>query len=624
MRVFSGSLEAFQHMLWDNELFLEMDKAFIGAVGHSTSPAERASWRASLPRLDHVARLANLPPDVHVVLEERVPYFSQRIDACLFGHTVDGTPHAVIVELKGWGEAKATDAGNVATYIGGGLHDKPHPSAQVFAYKGHLEDYRRAFQGGERIGLGSCAYCHNYPGIIPDEGLFHPQFDALRADAPTFGERDARILAKYLDVRLRHGKGAGIVDNYDRAGIGPSKSLIRHAGEMISRQGVFRLLDEQLAAANEIVRAIARATERKRRQVILVRGGPGTGKSVVALNALGEVLRKELIVYLVSGSSAFTHGMRNILGDRLAGQIRFTDFFWNKPDSADVIIVDEGHRIRARSVPKVRGHLRPTIGQVDELICAAKVSVFLVDENQIISPDEVGEPAVIQAAAARLGAEFHAFTLTGQFRCAGSAAYVDWLDDVLGLVPERQGLRLHSPLGFDFDIMETPDELLTWVRKANFAAPNSARLLAGWCWPWSDPLADGLVNDIVIDAFRFPWESKHGKRPPPGIPAAKDWALHPGGVDQAGTVYSVQGFETQHVGVIMGPDLVVRDGQWVAEPRRNFSNGLRAKPATVAMPYLKRIYRTLLSRPSASCRVYSTDAETRLYLRRYVQRGQLG
>jgi hypothetical protein len=553
---------------------------------------------------------------VHITLEERIPYFSKRIDACLFGHTEDGTPHTVIIELKGWGGAKALASGNVETFIGGSVREEPHPSAQAYGYQKHLEDFRRAFQGDSRIGLASCAYCHNYPGIIPDEGLFHPRFDALRADTPTFGERDAALFARYLSVRLRRGHGAPVMEAYDRAGIGPSQSLIDHAGQMIREQNVFRLLDDQIAANNEINRAIGRASERHSKQVVLVRGGPGTGKSVLALNALGELLRRGFPeVYLVSGSAAFTHGLRRVLGRRLTGQVKFTDFCWDAvPDSIDALIVDEAHRIRAKSLPKVPGPLRPRIPQVDELIRAARLSVFFVDENQIISPDEVGEPALIEAAAIRQGAAFSAFTLSGQFRCNGSVTYLDWLDDLLDLADDRKGLKLVVPVGFDFDVMHSPHDVLAWVRSANRAKPNSARLLAGWCWKWSDPLPDRLVDDIVIGDFRFPWESKLNKKPPPGIPEAKYWALDPAGVGQAGTVYSVQGFEMDHAGVIIGPDLVIRGGTWVADPRKNFRNGLRAKRPDIALPYLKRIYRTLLSRPMRSCRVFSTDDETREYI----------
>jgi DUF2075 family protein len=123
-----------------------------------------------------------------------------------------------------------------------------------------------------------------------------------------------------------------------------------------------------------------------------------------------------------------------------------------------------------------------------------------------------------------------------------------------------------------------------------------------------------LVDDIQIGDFHFPWESKNNKRSPPGIPEAKHWAIDPAGVDQAGTVYSVQGFETSHVGVIFGPDLVVRNGTWFAQPEMNYSNGLRKRSPDDALPYLKRIYRTLLSRPMESCSVFWMDAETEAYI----------
>lgn len=620
MRVFSGTLDTFQRKILLNEIFRDLEERFPHVVGHTVAPGEASAWRGSLPRLEAAMRLAELRGDVHVTLEETIPYYSKRIDACLFGHNCDGKPQAVIVELKGWTEARARSDTAVDTFVGGGERPAPHPSAQVAAYHQHLLDYRKAFQPPSEMAISSCAYCHNYPGIEPDEGLFHHCFDQIRDHSPTFGERDAEVLARYLRARLERGLGTAVLEAYDRRGIGPSRSLVDHAQQMIRDQGVFRLLDEQLIANDAIIRAAAAASrKRSKRQVILVRGGPGTGKSVIALNTLGEMLRRGLTVAMVSGSSAFTHGMRRILGDRVAGQIRFTDFFWDKPDAFDVLVIDEAHRIRAKSEPKVVKARRPTISQVEELIRAARVVVFFADENQIISPAEVGEPQIIRETAKRMGAEFQEFLLAGQFRCNGSASYLEWLDDLFGLV-DPVGLKLVVPTAFDFKLVDSPHELLDEVVSKNASKPNSARLLAGWCWPWSDPRPDGLAGDIVIGDFRFPWESKSGKRPPPGIPEAKHWAIDPAGVGQAGTVYSVQGFEMGHVGVIIGPDLVVRDGRWVAAPRKNYSNSLRAKPPEVALPYLKRIYRTLLSRPTQSCSVYCVDEETRLYVAAHTVR----
>jgi hypothetical protein len=321
--------------------------------------------------------------------------------------------------------------------MGGQVVIEPHPSSQAHGYHDHLLDFCRAFQSGSPLLLSSCAYCHNYSGQPPDGGLFHPQFDEIRAMSPTFGERHATELAEFLRARLAGGSGEGILNRYDSEGLGPSKLLIAHADEMIRRQNVFRLLDEQLAANNAIMRALRDATKRtQKKKVILVRGGAGTGKSIIALNALGETLRRQLQVYFVSGSGAFTSGIRRLLGRRLEGLVRFTDYFWNFGDnSVDVLIVDEAHRIRHRSSPRVPRAQRPQIGQTEELIRAARVILFFADEHQIISPDEVGEPDVIRDVASQLGTDFEEYALVSQFRCNGSSSYLEWLSDVLGLYP---------------------------------------------------------------------------------------------------------------------------------------------------------------------------------------------
>jgi hypothetical protein len=565
-------------------------------------------------------RLANLPLDIWISAEERVPYFAKRIDAALFGYDAAGRPNMVIVELKGWVEAEALSDGNVQTRLNGNLVSELHPSAQVGAYHQHLADFCKALQSTSPVILSSCAYCYNYASSVPDEGLFHPQFDDCRAHSPTFASRDAHAFADFLRARLSGGRGEQVLAQFDREGLGPSKQLITHAGEMIKRQDVFRLLDEQLVANNAIVGAVRNAARGGRKRVILVHGGAGTGKSVIALNTLGEVLRKDLRTYFVTGSAAFTNGVRKVLGRRLEGLIRFTDYFWNFPEnSVDVLIVDEAHRMRTRSTPRVPTAQRPQIGQIEELIRTARVTVFFADENQIISPSEIGEPTAISSAAASVGARFDEHRLRSQSRCNGSDAYLEWLDDLFDL-PSSQGMKLIVPTGFNFKVVDSPHELLSEVRKKNAGSPNSARLVAGWCWPWSNPNPDGtLVEDIEIDDFRFPWEAKNGSKPAPGIPEAKWWAVDPAGVNQAGTVYSVQGFEAPHVGVIIGRDLVIEGGRWAAFPSRNYSNSLRRQPPDLALPYLKRIYRTLLSRAMDSCSVYCVDEETREHIRSRIE-----
>jgi hypothetical protein len=145
MSVFSASLEEFQRKVMTNQIFRDLEAGFRGVVGHTVARSEASSWRGSLPRLEAALRLAELRGDVHVTLEERIPYFSKRMDACLFGHDQEGSPYTVVVELKGWTDAEARDDVSVETFLGGAERIEPHPSAQVQGYHQHLVDYRRAF-----------------------------------------------------------------------------------------------------------------------------------------------------------------------------------------------------------------------------------------------------------------------------------------------------------------------------------------------------------------------------------------------------------------------------------------------------------------------------------------------
>jgi type I restriction system adenine methylase HsdM len=599
-----------------NRLFSDLESAYVQSTGRNPSVAKRDAWTHGLPRLSGVLELCDLPESVYVGLEVQVPYYSKRVDLVLYGHEAEGRPSMMLVELKQWSELdSAAEDGRLSVRMRTGLVPVVHPSLQVQGYRRHLANVVRAFQNEPRVQLSGCVYAYNYTG--PPGPLSDAQYSAALAEAPLFCATDAERLAGFIKARLCRGRGAEVIDRIRREGLAPSQLFIEKASELTVRQDVFTLLDEQIPAQRSILAALGRAIRTKRKSIILVEAGPGTGKSVIALDALGHALGKKRSAFLVSGSAAFTHGMRRLLGSKRASLVQFTDFFWKHAEnSVDVLIVDEAHRIRARSTPRVVAAQRPKISQLEELVRAARVTVLFMDTNQIIEPDEVGDPQQVEALAQRLRIKLDRHQLKSQFRCDGSDEYLRWTDELFGLTSGEEIRTLRSPRTFDFGVMESPHEVLRWVRERNSVEPHSARLTAGWCWPWSDPGADGtLVNDIVIEDFAFPWELKNGRRGKPGVPEAKHWAVDPAGAEQAGTVYSVQGFEFRHVGVLMGPDLVIRDGRWVANPTANFRNSIRGKSSEVASVYLRRIYRALFTRALRGARVFSVDAETRAFIR---------
>ena len=349
---------------------------------------------------------------------------------------------------------------------------------------------------------------------------------------------------------------------------------------------------------------------------IVVEGVIGVGKTTLA-----ELLSKGQTVFHATGSAAFTRTLRKLVGTRAASHFKFfnSDLFKHKvvaENSVDVLICDEAHRIRQDGnswrTPK---HLKSEIPQIEELIRAAKVSIFFVDDNQVVRPKEVGSSKMIREAAAKYSAQVFEYELTTQFRCSGSNSYLDWVDDLLGII-ESKDRKLSKHEKMEFKIFDSPQALYDAIRIKNEAKPNTARLVAGFCWPWSDPKEDGtLKKDVVIGDFAMSWEGKDGFKLAKGIPPAPLWAYDPDGVDQIGSIYTIQGFEFDYVGVIIAKDLVYNPekGAWEGHSENSSDSEIKQAKGEEFTRFVKNVYRTLLTRGMKGCYIYFMDENTRKF-----------
>jgi hypothetical protein len=418
-----------------------------------------------------------------------------------------------------------------------------------------------------------------------------------------------------------------VFNRFSSSRVGPTKKLLEHTSQMIKGQRVFNLLEDQLAAYYAILDRAKKATKLKTKCVILVRGGPGTGKSVIALNVIAELLSKGLTVYHATGSAAFTSTLKKIVGSRAASMFKYFISFTNfKENSIDVLVCDEAHRIRAKSVaryiPRAQRSDKP---QVDELVEAAKVSVFFIDDYQVVRPYEQGSTELIRATARKHNAELFEFELKTQFRCSGSDGFLNWLDNALG-VRETANRMLTKNEKMEFRIFDSPQALYSAIRRKNQEKPNSARMAAGFCWPWSNPNPDGtLKEDVVIGDFRMTWEAKNDMKVAPGIPPAKLWAYDPQGVNQMGSIYTIQGFEFDYVGVVFGDDLAWNPitKRWVGKPENSADAAVKRDMVNFAK-YAKNAYRVLLTRGMMGCYVYFMNKDTENYFRSLIQKDTSG
>ena len=280
-----------------------------------------------------------------------------------------------------------------------------------------------------------------------------------------------------------------------------------------------------------------------------------------------------------------------------------------------MLVSDESHRIRETSKDRWRPQNWSGKPQIDELLNAAKVGVFFIDEVQVVQPGEVGSIALISEAAERHGARVVEFGLETQFRCGGSDGFVGWVDNTLGIRETANEVWEPDP-NFELRLVDSPYELERLVREKQ-GLSNTARLAAGYCWPWSNPNPDGsLVDDVKVGTWSKPWNARpDAGRLAAGIPKSNFCASSPGGIEQVGCVYTAQGFEYDYAGLIWGPDLRydATAGDWVGDAKESFDHTVkRSKGAFLSL--VKNTYRVLLTRGMKGCYIYCMDDSTRAFL----------
>ncbi|MEE1805579.1 DUF2075 domain-containing protein [Streptomyces sp. BE133] len=600
-------------------LFLRLAEQFVHVHGYRPSTSEARSWERSIPVLANALNEAGLD-QVEILLEYGLPLNSKRADAVLAGvHPKTGEPSYVVVELKQWSSAEPDDEDPSLCRIDAYARPVLNPVDQVRAYCQYLVSFNGALAGHPHRVSGA-AYLHNATefGV---RGLFEAEQDAF--GQLFIGARRGEFI-DYLRTRLGTDSGASAADELLAGKVGPSRQLMAMAAQEVREREQFVLLDEQQVAYRTVLNAVRRARRSDHKEVVVVTGGPGTGKSVIALSLLGELYRQGITALHATGSNSFTTTMRKVAGARKREVQElfkyFNSFMTAEQNSLDVLICDEAHRMRQTSANRYTPAAgRTGKAQIEELIDAARVPVFLLDEHQVVRPGEMGTVAEIRAAAAARGLQCQVVPLDSQFRCGGSDAYLRWTVRLLGLEPG-------GPVRWDPDdkmqliVADSPWEMEEFL-EARRAQGFGARISAGYCWKWSRKVPPGqpLPADVVIGDWARPW-NVFGERAVAGAPPAALWATDPAGFGQVGCVYTAQGFEYDWSGVILGPDLVWREDRWVTDRTASKDPVFKkSTPDADVDRLIRNTYKVLLTRGMVGTVVYSTDTATRAKLRQLVR-----
>lgn len=632
MDLWRGSFREFVRSAESGALAGDMTGQFVRIHASTPSPAEVRSWDNSLPKLAHALRALDTADvgvqvfgadavrepgrsrDMGVATEYSLPLSGHRIDVMLCGKDAALRPTSLVVELKQWSKAELEDEFALNVLVDG--RERLHPSQQALNYAEWLADYHDAFVS-RGVAAAACAYLHEMPDAAAG-ALQDARFDDLITRAPLFVLRSADALRDHVGSLVGHGGGMKVLDLVTGAGFRPSRNVLQSLEAVLRADASWHLLDAQQEAYNAILAEVKRRAAKSGSSAVLVRGGPGTGKSVIAVQLLADALRLGMKAAHSTGGKAFTTNLRG----RFKGADKL--FLWNMGlakapfQGLDLLLVDEAHRIRKSSnMQWTKAAARSDRSQVDELLDASKVTVFLLDENQFVRPDEVGRSALIVERTATKGVPLRVYDLSAQFRCGGAVEYVQWVDGLLGFGPESTqswGER------YRFSMADEPEALVRLVADS-VESGEEARIVAGFCWPWSLPRPDGtLVSDVAVGGWSMPWNRRRDekKRYRPDNDPYTLWATTSAGREEVGCVYSAQGFEYPRVGVIWGKDLVWRGDRWVAQKEHSQDSKVRGSKEIQVL--VRNAYRVLLTRATRETRVLILDEETREHVRERLPR----
>lgn len=599
----------------------KIEEEFKEKMGYRPSPSEKDSWEKSMRFMDTVIMDSQIPDNAGIAIEFRIPYTSKRVDFIISGRDDEDRNTAVIVELKQWEKAEIVSGKDaiVRTYLGGAIREVSHPSYQAWSYATHIEDYNENVQNKEVL-IKPCAYLHNYQKQEPD-AITSPIYDYYTEKAPAFTKHDGPILSDFIRKSIRKGDDGETLLLIENGKLRPSKSLQDALLNMLQGNEEFIMIDDQKVVFEDAVKSARDSKVDEKKRVLVVIGGPGTGKSVVAINLLVRLINEDMLCCYVSKNAA----PRNVYAAKLSGEIRKTrinnlftgsgSFIDVERNYFDALIVDESHRLNEKS--GLFGNMGEN--QIKEIIEAAKFSIFFIDESQRIHINDIGSVEEILRWAGELGAEAEILELQSQFRCNGSDGYIAWLDDVLEI--RRTANDLGFDLDYDFQIFDDINEMRQRIEEKN-RINNKARILAGYCWNWESKKNPKAYDLSLPDQdFYMQWNFIN----------SVTYAIDPDSVNQVGCIHTSQGLEFDYVGIIIGDDLRYEDGIITDFTKRaktdkslkgikTIASKNRERADQIADEIIKNTYRTLLTRGQKGCYVYCTDDNLREYLKDRLQR----
>lgn len=581
--------------------------------------AEYRAWSNSLVHMRNALDDIEISDECSVAIEYQIPLTAKRVDFLIGGIDENNNNNIVVIELKQWENSNITSRPDIVNaFTGGANRAVCHPSYQAYSYAKIIENFNEDIYTNN-ISLIPCAFLHNYK----EENRTNIDNDFYAeaiSYAPIFLAEDVSKLRNFIKKYIKKKDAIDILMKIENGKLKPAKALQDSVASMLRGNEEFYLIDEQKVAYETITKLVASSLKEtnkisglNQKYTIIVEGGPGTGKSVVAIKLLCDLIQKGYSANYVTKNSA----PRDVYFEKLKQDKQKLNYiktlfkgsgsYIDIPNNYfDCLIADEAHRLNAKSgMFKNLGE-----NQIKEIIHASKVSVFFIDEDQIVTTSDIGSIDLIKQFAKEEGSILYygeELNLISQFRCNGSDGYLAFLDNLLGI---RETANYNFDMDYDIRLFSNPTLMKEELKKKNIN--NKARMLAGYCYNWitKNEIYSDLYDIVLENNFRAKWNFSN----------TNTWAIDESSFDQVGCIHTSQGLEFDYCGVIIGKDLRFNNNQvntnYLARAKTDQSlKGIKTtKNYALADRIIRNTYRTLLSRGQKGCYIYCEDKELLKYI----------
>ncbi len=622
MLIYDSTKEDFIKSVLNDSIVDKIYDSYCAKIGR-THKSEIQSWNNSMQFMYKVLETNDIPNNCGVAIEFKIPFTNKRVDFIISGKSDEHKLSVIIIELKQWSEVYKVEGKDsiVKTILGKGLNETTHPSYQAWSYYNLLKDFNENIQK-EQINLSPCAYLHNLD-INKSPEINDKIYSYYLKKAPIFTKGDVLKLREFITSFIKYGDNKELLYKIESGKLKPSKFLQDTLVNLLNSNQEFILIDDQKIAYEQIYFSAIKSKSDTKKRVIIVKGGPGTGKSVIAINLLVNLTNNSLLAHYVSKNAA----PRNVYASKLKKTITKNhidnlfkgsgSYYKVTKNLMDILIVDEAHRLNEKS------GLFKNLGenQIKEIINASKCSVFFIDEDQKVNIHDIGSESEIIKFAKQFNAEVFIQTLESQFRCGGSNGYISWIDDVLDIKDTANFDGFDKK--YEIKLFDDPNKLKKEIIDKN-KIDNKSRIVAGYCWNWINTAKNKTdVHDIIISEHNFSmsWNLNN----------TDTWAIDKESVNEVGCIHTCQGLEFDYVGVIIGDDLRFEDGKIVTDFTKRAKTDQSLKGINkiykehpeialkIADKIIKNTYRTLLTRGQKGCYIYCCDKDLREYFRKRIE-----